>query len=474
MSVSNTAKIKSQSWIARFRQLSLVKKGVIIVVVLLLIWFVGTRLFGQKNNASQYQTAVAQRGSIISSVSESGAVSADSQVDITSPATGIIKNIYIKNGDSVTAGQKLFEVKATATPQEQASAYATYESALNSYQAAQQTKQSDQATLEKDRQAILDAQNAVNNEEVNPVNPSTKQVYTQLEKDSLSSALTNAQETFTADQTKYTQADTAIAAANAQLNSASIAYQATQDSVVTAPVSGTVANLAVENGNSVIAANNANASNNANSGNGSNAGSGNNNSNASSNTSTSGGSTVLVIGDFSQLSVVAQVNEVDIPKVKVGQNVTISLDAFPNETFVGKVESVDSIGTTNSGVVTYNIYISLISPPTDIKSGMTASVNIQTDRHDNVITVPTAAIQTANDSSYVRVLKNGKVTSVPVTTGLSSDTDTEITSGINEGDVVVTGTNTPSSSSSQASSPFSTGLGGTGRGGGGGAILRGR
>ncbi len=468
MSVLNLSKIKNPSFLFRFRQLSLWKKGAIIVVVLLLLWFAGSKVFGQKSATSQYQTATTQRGSVISTVSESGNVSANSQVDITSPSTGIIEAVYVKNGDTVSEGQNLFKVKATATQQEKASAYASYETALTSYQNAQQAQQVAQATLEKDRQSVLDSQNVVNYQQNNSTNPATKQAYTQLEIDSLSSALTSAHETFIADETKYNNEGTAIAAANANLSSASLGYQATKDSVVTAPAGGTVANLSVSQGNSVTASSSNSNSSSTNSSSSTSSNSTSSNS-SSSGSSTSNGSTVLVLGNFSQLSVVAQVNEVDIPKVKVGQNATVTLDAFPNKTFVGQVESVDSVGTASSGVVTFNVYINLVSPPSSIKSGMTASVIVQTARHDNVVTVPTAAIQTSNGSSSVRILKNGQVSTVAVTTGIADDTNTEITTGVNVGDVVITGTSAATSNSSSTSSPFSGGFGG---GRGGGTVIR--
>src|SRR6185437_2940093 len=166
---------------------------------------------------------------------------------------------------------------------------------------------------------------------------------------------------------------------------------------VTAPIDGTVANLSVVSGDAVTASSVTTTSNSTSFG-------------SSSTASTNNGSTVLVIGNLTQLSILTQVNEVDVPHIKPGQNATVTLDAFPNETFVGKVQSVDSIGTISSGVVTYNVYISMVEPPTSIKAGMTASVAIQTARADDVVYVPTAAIQTANGSSYVRVLKNKQVT----------------------------------------------------------------
>ncbi len=451
-------KSKKQSFLTRFVNLSLWKKGVILVVLLLVIWFLASKVFAQKSSTSQYQTATAAQGTIISTVDESGNVNASSQTEVTSPSNGLIQNIYVKNGQYVTAGQKLFSVKSTATPEEQASAYASYENALASYQSATQAKQAMQATLEKDRDAVLSAADAVNtmtsNVGGNKVNPQTGTQYNQNEIDETNSTYTSAEDQFSADETKYNQEGTQITAANAQLNSSSLSYQATQNATVTAPISGTVANVSVQPGAAVTASTVTTTSNSTSFG------------SSSSSSSSNGGSSVLAIGNYGQLSILAQVNEVDIPKLKVGQQATVTLDAFPSQTFVGQVVSVDSVGTISSGVVTYNVYINLISPPSEIKSGMSASVAIQTARADNVITVPSAAVQTSSGASYVSVLKNGQVTNVPVTTGISDDTNTEITSGIKVGDVVVTGTN---ATTNNTTSPFSTSLTGrSGLGGGGG------
>src|SRR5882672_1800162 len=115
MSVSRLNTLKKASFFVRVRQLALWQKGIILVVVIIFLWFAWAKIFGQQNKAAQYQTATAQTGSIISTVSESGNVSADSQITVTSPATGIIQAVYVKNGDTVSAGQKLFSVRATAT-----------------------------------------------------------------------------------------------------------------------------------------------------------------------------------------------------------------------------------------------------------------------------------------------------------------------------------------------------------------------
>ncbi|HVA96025.1 MAG TPA: efflux RND transporter periplasmic adaptor subunit [Candidatus Acidoferrales bacterium] len=444
MSVSNLPKAKKPILLDRLLGLSLWKKGLIIIVIIVVIWFAWARLFGQKSTSSQYQTATAQRASIIATVSESGNVSADSQTSVTSPATGIVQDVYVKNGDTVTEGQKLFSVKSTATPEEKATAYASYLTAQNTLNTAQSKMNSLQSALFKANQTFINDKGVPNPTDLQKQDP----VYIEENADWLQA------------EADYKNQAGVISQAQAALQSASLSYQATQNATVTAPVGGTVANLSVSAGSSVTASNN--------NSNSSSSSSSNSSSTSSSSSSNSSSSTVLVIGNFSNLSVVAQVNEVDLPSIKVGQNATVTLDAFPNQTFVGKVVNVDSIGTSSSGVVTYNVYIDLVSPPSEIKSGMTASVNIQTARADNVITVPTAAVQTSNGSSYVRVLKNGQLTEVPVTTGISDDTNTEISSGISEGDTVVIGTSTTTSGSSSTASPFS---GAGGRGGGGGAVF---
>src|SRR5207249_1620876 len=85
---------------------------IVTVIVLLILLFFGWRTFGQQKRQIQYQTAQVQRGSIISTVNESGNVASTSQGGVGSPTTGIIKAVYVKDGDTVTQGQNLFQVKS--------------------------------------------------------------------------------------------------------------------------------------------------------------------------------------------------------------------------------------------------------------------------------------------------------------------------------------------------------------------------
>lgn len=394
-------------------------------VVIIVIGIIIISLIFQKFNSSPkvaYQTAQVEKGTIIATVSDSGNVSSG-VAEINSPTNGIIEEVYVKNGDQVSSGQNLFKVKSTASDQDKALAYSNYLLAQNTLNAAKAKMNSLQSALFTANQKFLNDRGVANPSDTQKQDP----VYIEENANWLQA------------ESDYNNQAGVISQAQAALNSSALALQATQDAIVTAPIAGTVANFSSGIGSSVAES------------------------------STASSSPVLVIGDFSSLGIKIQASEVDVPRIHPNQKATISLDAFPGSTFVGNVDSVDTVGANSSGVVTYNVFISFISPPSDIKPGMTASAIIQTDRKDNVIKVPSSALETINGQSYIRIMKNGQLTQVPVETGISSDTETEITSGISEGDTIAT--SVVNQNSAQGNSPFS-GLGG--RGFVGGARVGGR
>jgi len=135
-------------------------------------------------------------------------------------------------------------------------------------------------------------------------------------------------------------------------------------------------------------------------------------------------------------------NEVDIAKVNLNQSATLSFDAIDDLTLTGKVIDVDSIATTNQGVVTYGVTIALDTINDQVKPGMTTDVSIITDTKDDVLSVPVSAIKTKNDTLYVEILDEttNKTSTKEVETGISNDEVTEIISGLEEGEKVVTST----------------------------------
>jgi multidrug efflux pump subunit AcrA (membrane-fusion protein) len=193
---------------------------------------------------------------------------------------------------------------------------------------------------------------------------------------------------------------------------------------------------------------------------------------------------------------VVTLNEVDAAKVAVGQKATLTFDALSNVSLAGQVVELDPVGTVSQGVVNYNVDIGFTQPAdtssTDlVKPGMSVTANIVTQVDQDVVTLPNSAVKTSGTTSYVlepaTSLSSADMTTsasggivlsatpkmVPVTLGLANDTVTEITSGVNVGDQVITQTITTSASTPSTAATGGTsalralGVGGGGGGGGG-------
>ena len=141
-------------------------------------------------------------------------------------------------------------------------------------------------------------------------------------------------------------------------------------------------------------------------------------------------------------------NEIDAAKIKVGQKATLAFDAIEDLIITGEVSSIDLIGTVSQGVVSYNVKIVFDTQDERIKSGMSVTAAIITNTKVDVLAVPNAAVKSQGTQSYVQVLVNGQPERKTVTTGVANDNETEIVSGINEGDEVVTQTITTSGAAS--------------------------
>ena len=185
---------------------------------------------------------------------------------------------------------------------------------------------------------------------------------------------------------------------------------------------------------------------------------------------------------------IISLNEVDIAKIKLGQKATLTFDAIDGLSITGKVTEIDSVGTVSQGVVSYNVKISLDIDDSRIKPGMSINVSIITDMIQDVIVVPTSAVKTQNGTSYVQVFDAPLATpltgvqgslsatlprQVAVETGLSDDTNTEITSGLKEGDIIVTKTIAGTTIATTSTTPsILNAVGGGNRTGGGGSAFR--
>ncbi|HOX21677.1 MAG TPA: efflux RND transporter periplasmic adaptor subunit [Candidatus Paceibacterota bacterium] len=143
-------------------------------------------------------------------------------------------------------------------------------------------------------------------------------------------------------------------------------------------------------------------------------------------------------------------NEVDAANVKAGQKAMLTFDAIEGLDVVGQVDEIDAIGTVSQGVVSYNVKIAFATTDVRIKSGMSVSATIITDSKTDVLLIPNAALKSQGDVNYVQVLENNAPVNKTVEIGLVNDDYTEITSGLTEGDKVITKTVSSSDSSSTA------------------------
>lgn len=139
------------------------------------------------------------------------------------------------------------------------------------------------------------------------------------------------------------------------------------------------------------------------------------------------------------LIVEANVPETDVSKIKPGDVVEMTIDAFDfTEKFKGKVVYIDPAETIIQGVVYYQIKTVFELKDERLKSGMTTNLDIITAEKEGVLIIPTRAIKYEDSIRYVDVLNNGAPEKVIITTGLESDQYAEVTSGLKEGDKIIT------------------------------------
>ncbi|MFZ2492542.1 MAG: efflux RND transporter periplasmic adaptor subunit, partial [Thermoanaerobaculia bacterium] len=171
------------------------------------------------------------------------------------------------------------------------------------------------------------------------------------------------------------------------------------------------------------------------------------------------GTKLLTIADMSEVEAVMEVDETDIPNVKIGQEATVTIDAYPNKTFSGVVTEVGSspmtsqLGTSTGEAVNFEVKIQLKDPPPGVRPGFSASADIVTGTRLKAISIPIQALvvrekpgkpgekSTAKpvEEEGVYVHENGTVKFVTVKTGLSGDNSIEIVTGLKEGQQIVTG-----------------------------------
>lgn len=363
-----------------FGKMSWKTKAVIIGVILVSGFFAGKKIFFGKKGG--YVMGTVQRRTVTEVVAESGIITTNGSVSIYSPTNGVVGEVLVTNGDKVSEKQKLFTVKSTATPQEKAAALAAFQTAKTTLQQAENNRRLTQATVDRVHDDVK--------------NHDKDETWLQ-------------RETRTTAEVAHDNAYDALVSAQAGLVSAQLAYQATQNATVTAPVAGTISNLSVASGSGVTV-----------------------------NSLLTPSSPVLLIEGPGEAEVAISVGESDVNKIHIGQDAEIFFEAIDNQTYRGKVSRVDTKGTITQSVVKYNVYLEILEADDQLKPGMTADVDIVTNTLTDVLSVPNTAVKPYQKGRAVRKPgKGGEVEYIPVTVGVRGKEFTQIIQGLEEGQEII-------------------------------------
>ncbi|MCL1469366.1 efflux RND transporter periplasmic adaptor subunit [Argonema antarcticum] len=179
-------------------------------------------------------------------------------------------------------------------------------------------------------------------------------------------------------------------------------------------------------------------------------------------------SSILALASTNQI--VAKVAETSIPKIKVGLSVTIEADAYPGQSFQGKVVQVATQSTVEQNVTNFEVKMSLDDPKNLLQVGMNVNVTFNVGTLENALVVPTIAIVRQEQGTGVYLVgqgENRRPRFTPITTGITVDGKTVVVSGVEEGDKVTISFPTGERPASRTPSLI-PGMGPQGPGGGGG------
>jgi len=217
-----------------------------------------------------------------------------------------------------------------------------------------------------------------------------------------------------ADAGQVASKERELAAAQQSVRAAEAALRIAQTTLsyatITAPISGVVASVSTQQGETVTAG------------------------------AASGETpTFVTVVDLRRLEAHAFVDETDIGKVRVGQAVTFSVATFPDREFTGKVTAIFPKALVQVNVVTYDVVIAIDNPDEVLRPDMTATVTLIVAQRTQVLTVPNQAVRRVNGRRVVYVQQGERFVPRAVTTGWRDKTNTEIRNGVREGERVLIG-----------------------------------
>lgn len=363
--------------------------GLLIVGGLAYYFFVGNN-----NQQSTYLTEKVTRGNIEKTVVASGSISSINEVDVGAQVSGKITRLYVILGQEVKKGDLIADIDSTT----QINALNTKKAALASYQAQLKAKETALSVAQSaySRYSKLYGQKATSLDELN-----------------------NAKNTFDAAKSEVDALKESIKQAEIEVNTAETNEGYTQ---ITSPIDGTIISTPISEGQTVNSAQTT--------------------------------PTIVTVADLNKMLVKPEISEGDITKVKAGQVVSFTILSDPNTHYKSVISSVDPATTTKSdntstsssssstssstSAVYYYANLIVDNPDRTLRIGMTTENNIKIADAQNVLLVSNMAIQKREGKTFVNVLNENKQPEMrEVEIGVQNDFQTEIKSGLVEGDKVI-------------------------------------
>jgi len=373
-----------------------------------------------QSETTEQETAVVTRGDLEIGVTVSGNLEMPHETDLSFGITGMVAEVLVSEGDSVVEGQDLARLDASSLELNVEMAQARYEATQIDYKMAENklmqtiyphytnTYATDLAgvwlDLDEAQDALEEAQRLLEQGE-------TEEAQALL--DSVEVSLIKAQQKSQSRpwalplsiKLLELQVDQAkIALDTAELELVSVRLELTK-AVITASFNGIVADVMISEGQQLSAMTYANPA--------------------------------IRLIDTSEIKMDGVIDEIDISMVKLGQEANITLDALPDRKIKGKVTFISQAGTVQAGVVSYESTITLEKWVEELRDGMSATAEIVIERRDDALLLPNRAIQGSLANPSAEVVTGEQVEQRQITLGLSDGINSEVLSGLEEGDRVI-------------------------------------
>ncbi len=357
-----------------------------IVLAVALVTALSRCLFSKKT--PEYLTAPVVRADIENTVQAVGTLRAFTQVDVGARVTGQVHTLHVQLGDSVKKGQRLAEIDPVLQKNALQQAQLNAQDSVAKKRAA--AAQLQQAELSMRRQRQMLAEDATSRQEV----------------ESAEAAL----------QVKQAE----LAALDAQIKRARVEVQTARANLdythITAPIDGEVVSIVTQEGQMVIAQQQA--------------------------------PVMMKLADLNTMTVEAQIPEADVVRVHPGQEVYFTILGAPDQRYYSTLRAVEPAPPANQGqtqtqqAVFYNALFEAPNPQRVLRVGMTAQVSIVLDKARAALTIPVSALDKRDKDgrARVRVLNaDGAVRTRAVRTGIDNHVQVQILSGLREGERVILG-----------------------------------